>query len=135
MLKSTFILGLASSLVFAQAALAADKPLNSTKMENKMILSAPLTHSDWMMHPNQPQWGPEGIRTMLLHCKESGLTKVYWRVFDAGRALYASKLLDQMKYDTSPEPNCLTTGELASQAPADLVEGDETGLPRLRHTC
>lgn len=86
-----------------------------------MVLSAPLTHSDWMMHANQPAWGPDGVRHMLEQCKASGWTKIYWRVFDAGRSLYASKLLDPMKYDTGPAPNCLTTGELASQAPSDLV--------------
>ena len=88
---------------------------------DRIILSAPLTHSDWMMHADAPAWGSEGIRTMLTHCKQFGLKRIYWRVLDAGRALYASKLLEPMKYDTGPEPNCLTTGELAAQAPPDLV--------------
>ncbi len=89
--------------------------------DNKIILSAPLTHSDWMMHVDAPAWGAEGIRTMLEHCRSCGWSKIYWRAFDCGRALYASKLLEPMKYDTSPHPNCLTTGELASQAPPELV--------------
>lgn len=86
-----------------------------------IVLTAPLTHSDWMMHADAPAWGPAGIRTMLEHCKAAGWKRIYWRVFDTGRALYASKLLDPMKYDTSPELNCLTSGELAAQAPKDLV--------------
>ncbi|MFH1007775.1 MAG: family 10 glycosylhydrolase [Candidatus Latescibacterota bacterium] len=86
-----------------------------------MILSAPLTHSDWMIHADAPDWGPEGVRTMLDHCRACGWSRIYWRVFDAGMALYASRLLEPMKYATSPQPNCLTTGELASQAPPDLV--------------
>jgi uncharacterized lipoprotein YddW (UPF0748 family) len=74
-----------------------------------------------MMHADAPAWGPEGVRTMLEHCKACGWKRIYWRVFDTGRALYASHLLEPMKYDTSPEPNCLTSGDLAAQAPPDLV--------------
>jgi uncharacterized lipoprotein YddW (UPF0748 family) len=91
------------------------------KPEGGMLLSAPLTHSDWMMHADAPAWGSEGIRTMLTRCKQFGLKRIYWRVFDTGRALYASRLLEPMKYDTAPELNCLTSGELAAQAPPDLV--------------
>ncbi len=86
-----------------------------------IVLSAPLTHSDWMMHPNAPAWGPDGIRHMLEQCKAAGWKRVYWRVFDAGRAIYASKLLEPMKYDTTPALNCLTSGDLSAQAPPDLV--------------
>jgi len=101
----------------ANSGMAVDKP----SVQGAMILSAPLTHSDWMMHADAPAWGPQGIRTMLEHCKACGWKRIYWRVFDAGRALYASRLLEPMKYDTNPEPNCLTSGDLASQAPPDLV--------------
>lgn len=86
-----------------------------------VILSAPLTHSDWMMHAQAPAWGRDGVRTMLERCRACGWQRLYWRAFDAGRALYASRLLEPMRYDTSPEPNCLSTGELASQAPPELV--------------
>jgi uncharacterized lipoprotein YddW (UPF0748 family) len=58
----------------------------------KFILSAPLTHSDWMLKPNM-KWGPEGVRHMLDQCKACGWTKVHWRVLDAGRSTYKSKLL------------------------------------------
>lgn len=109
-------------MVIAMISLCACSSLaEPAKPSDKMVLSAPLTHSDWMMHADAPAWGEQGIRTMLEHCKAAGWKRVYWRVFDAGRSLYSSKLLEPMKYDTSPEPNCLTTGELASQAPPDLV--------------
>ncbi|MEA2735817.1 MAG: hypothetical protein QOE14_2268 [Humisphaera sp.] len=58
----------------------------------KLILSVPLTHSDWMLHPNTP-WGMPGVKQMLDACKACGWSRVLWRVFDAGRATYASKLL------------------------------------------
>jgi len=59
----------------------------------KLPLSAPLTHSDWMLKPSAPAWGEAGVRTMLDACKESGWSHVYWRVFDAGVSTYRSKLL------------------------------------------
>jgi hypothetical protein len=59
----------------------------------RLTLSAPLTHSDWMLKPNGPAWGADGVRHMLDACKECGWSHVYWRVFDAGRANYKSKLL------------------------------------------
>jgi hypothetical protein len=59
----------------------------------RLPLSAPLTHSDWMLKPNAPAWGPDGVRTMLDACKECGWSHVYWRVFDAGVSTYKSKLL------------------------------------------
>ena len=58
----------------------------------RLTLSAPLTHSDWMLKPNIPS-GVEGVRHMLNACKACGWSHVYWRVFDAGRSTYASKLL------------------------------------------
>jgi hypothetical protein len=58
----------------------------------KLTLSAPLTHSDWMLKPNIPA-GVEGVRHMLDACKAAGWSHVYWRAFDAGQATYASKLL------------------------------------------
>jgi uncharacterized lipoprotein YddW (UPF0748 family) len=66
---------------------------------DKFILSAPLTHSDWMLKPGI-KWGPEGVRHMLDQCKACGWTRIYWRVFDGGHALYKSKLLKAMgKWD------------------------------------
>jgi hypothetical protein len=61
--------------------------------EPPLVLSAPVTHSDWMLRPGA-EWGPASVRTMLDTCKASGLTRIHWRALDGGRALYASKLLD-----------------------------------------
>ena len=67
--------------------------------ETKLILSAPLTHSDWMLRDGLA-WGPEGVRHMLDMCKAAGWTRVYWRALDGGRSLYKSALMDpQGKWD------------------------------------
>lgn len=84
------------------AAAAALGPALFSKAEtstDKFILSAPLTHSDWMLKPGMI-WGPEGVRHMLDTCKACGWSRIYWRVFDGGRALYKSKYLRPMgKWD------------------------------------
>jgi hypothetical protein len=59
----------------------------------KLTLSAPLTHSDWMLKKNGPKWGDAGVRHMLDACKAAGWSNVYWRVFDAGVSTYKSKFL------------------------------------------
>jgi len=58
----------------------------------KLILSAPLTHSDWMLKPGI-SWGIDGVRHMLDLCKSFGLSRIYWRVLDGGRAMYQSKIV------------------------------------------
>ncbi len=60
--------------------------------EEKLILSAPLTHSDWMLKAGT-QWGEPGVKHMLDACKACGWSKVYWRVLDGGRATYKSEFL------------------------------------------
>lgn len=60
--------------------------------DEKLILSAPLTHSDWMLKPGIP-WGVDGVRHMLDVCKSFGLSRIYWRVLDGGRAMYRSKIV------------------------------------------
>lgn len=73
------------------------KGLSATS--EKLILSAPLTHSDWMLKPGIAG-GDEGVRHMLDACKAAGWSKIYWRAFDGGRSLYKSKLLRaQGKWD------------------------------------
>jgi len=57
-----------------------------------LILSAPLTHSDWVLKAGIA-WGEPGVRHMLDACKACGWSRVYWRVLDGGRALYRSKLV------------------------------------------
>ncbi len=59
---------------------------------DRLILSAPLTHSDWILKPGIP-WGEPGVRHMLDACKACGWSRVYWRVLDGGRSLYRSKLM------------------------------------------
>jgi hypothetical protein len=64
-----------------------------------LILSAPLTHSDWILKPGIP-WGEPGVRHMLDACKACGWSRVDWRVLDGGRSLYRSKLMrPQGKWD------------------------------------
>jgi hypothetical protein len=79
--------------IAAAATLPGTCGLASPAPEPKLTLSAPLTHSDWMLKPNGPKWGPEGVRHMLDACKACGWSHIYWRVFDAGVSTYKSKLL------------------------------------------
>lgn len=60
--------------------------------QRKLILCAPLTHSDWMLKPGM-QWGEAGVRHMLDACKACGWSQVMWRCCDAGQATYASKVM------------------------------------------
>jgi hypothetical protein len=64
----------------------------TTPSSDKLILGAPLTHSDWMLKP-AIEWGPAGVRHMLDACKACGWSRIYWRALDGGRALYPSKIL------------------------------------------
>lgn len=69
----------------------AARGLAQSPNDAKLILSAPLTHSDWVLKPNGPPW--DSVRHMLDMCKEAGWSHIYWRVFDAGVSTYHSKLL------------------------------------------
>ena len=73
--------------------------------DKRLLLSAPLTHIDWISKDSIPgakpgetgfrkAWGPEGVRSMLDTCKATGWRRIHWRVFDGGRAAYHSKLMD-----------------------------------------
>jgi uncharacterized lipoprotein YddW (UPF0748 family) len=66
--------------------------------EDRLILSAPLTHSDWVMKDNIPGLDDKlpGVRHMLDMCKAAGWSRIYWRCLDAGRSLYPSALMDPM---------------------------------------
>jgi hypothetical protein len=69
------------------------------KRNDKLILSAPLTHSDWILKAGMA-WGEAGVRHMLDACKACGWSRIYWRALDGGRALYKSKLvLPEGKWD------------------------------------
>ena len=65
---------------------------SASSQPDKLIFSAPLTHSDWTLKPNIA-WGPAGVHHMLDMCKACGWSRVHWRVLDGGKALYASKLV------------------------------------------
>jgi len=61
----------------------------------KVRLSSPVTHSDWILANNPPPaWGEAGVKQILDRAKECGWTRVYWRCFDSGKSMYASKLLE-----------------------------------------
>jgi hypothetical protein len=62
------------------------------RQDEKLILSAPLTHSDWILKAGMV-WGEPGVRHMLDACKACGWSRIYWRVLDGGRGLYHSKLV------------------------------------------
>ncbi len=62
----------------------------------KVIVSSPITHSDWMVRNPSPKWGPEGVHQILDRAKQCGWKRVYWRCFDGGRACYLSKLMDPL---------------------------------------
>src|SRR5436190_15963831 len=83
----------------------------------KLTFGTPLTHCDWMLKDNRPGvvWGIEGVRHMLTICKAAGMAQVYWRVLDAGRAMYKSRLVlpaenyefDQFYNPVTPEEKAL----------------------------
>jgi hypothetical protein len=93
--RRTFVKSLAGAVAIAPATcgLAAGNTVPAAEAAKKLTLSAPLTHSDWMLKANGPKWGVEGVHHMLDACKECGWSHVYWRVFDAGVSTYKSKLL------------------------------------------
>jgi hypothetical protein len=93
-LKAGLAAGFAWQIV-PQSFAAEEKPGEA----GKLILSAPLTHSDWILKPGIP-WGMEGVKHMLDACKACGWSRVYWRALDGGRSLYKSKLMrPQGKWD------------------------------------
>jgi len=76
----------------ATAAVGFGSALLAAEANETLELSAPLTHSDWMLKPGiEP--GVPGVRHMLDACKAAGWSHVYWRVCDAGQATYRSRLM------------------------------------------
>src|SRR5690348_14406036 len=51
---------------------------------DKIILSAPLTHSDRTIKEGIA-WGPDGVHHMLDACKACGWSRVHWRALDGGK--------------------------------------------------
>lgn len=63
-------------------------------MSAEIILSTPVTHVDWIWkYHKQIGHGAKSVRFILDRCKSVGLSRVYWRCFDGGLALYNSKLM------------------------------------------
>ena len=93
----------------------------------KLILSAPLTHSDWSLHEGAaaPLWGPEGVKHMLDACKASGWSRIYWRTYDAGRATFPSTVAipgENILYDNMANPVLPKDKEMAKKYGIDLAK-------------
>ncbi|MEY2428105.1 MAG: hypothetical protein QOJ40_990, partial [Verrucomicrobiota bacterium] len=96
--------------------LFAEAPATGRSSDERLILGTPLTHCDWMLKDNRPGvvWGIEGVRHMLSVCKAAGISQVYWRVLDAGRAMYKSRLvLPAENYEFNQFYNPVTPEEKA----------------------
>jgi len=107
---------LAMALMVGGARATAQEPVD------RLTLSAPVTHSDWMLRDGL-EWGPAGVKHMLDACKASGWSRVYWRTLDGGRSLYHSALMDpQGKWD---EDNFWNP---ALPADRELMEGYTKGM-------
>ena len=103
---------------------------SQSDVSQKLILSAPVTHPDWMLREGVA-WGPEGLHHMLDMCKASGWYRVYWRVLDGGRALYKSALLNpQGKWDEDNfwHPVAEEDKELLKKYTGNMSEADRATL-------
>jgi uncharacterized lipoprotein YddW (UPF0748 family) len=94
---------------------------------NRIILSSPLTHGDWMQKKDGPEWGPVGVRYMLNRCKEFGFDKIFWRCYDCGRSTYASKLTDPLKWSEHEEiyqhsPGFIPLPDAETQKRYDMID-------------
>src|SRR5580765_7457848 len=97
----------------------------------RLKFGTPITHCDWMLKDNRPEvvWGIEGVRHMLSLCKAAGMAQVYWRVLDAGRAMYKSRLvLPGENYEFNEFYNPLTKEEKA------LLDSYHMDYPRRGHS-
>jgi uncharacterized lipoprotein YddW (UPF0748 family) len=86
----------AGSLVCVPAALAATSTSTTGgESPQRLRFGTPVTHCDWILKDNRPgvSFGRDGVRHMLEVCKAAGMAQVYWRVLDAGRAMYKSRLV------------------------------------------
>jgi uncharacterized lipoprotein YddW (UPF0748 family) len=73
-------------------------------MKEKVILSTPITHSDWMWgHQKRIGHGEKSVRYILDRCKGLGMNRVYWRCFDGGLACYHSQLMDSLALGFHPD--------------------------------
>ena len=88
--RRVFIQSVAATAGAAAIARVADGADESSNQ--KLILSAPLTHSDWMLKRGI-EWGHDGVRHMLDACKKCGWSRIHWRVLDGGRRIYPTHVL------------------------------------------
>ena len=91
-------------------------PVTEKGSDQRLTFGTPLTHCDWMLKDNRPGvvWGIAGVRHMLSVCKAAGMAQVYWRVLDAGRAMYKSRLvLPAENYEFDQFYNPVTAEEKA----------------------
>src|SRR5437870_2650436 len=89
------IAGVAATAIASSPTMVAEVSATKKSRDQPLILGTPLTHCDWMLKDNRPEvvWGIEGVRHMLTVCKAAGMAQIYWRVLDAGRAMYKSRLV------------------------------------------
>jgi hypothetical protein len=114
---------LGAMLTGACAVSGVGRVLAQTTRSDRLILSAPLTHSDWMLKSGVA-WGPAGVKHMLDACKACGWSRIFWRALDGGRALYKSKLLRPMgKWDEDSfwSPRNEADGAMAKRLTAGLT--------------
>ena len=77
---------------------------DQTSRKSKVVLSTPVTHSDWMWRNEERiGHGEASVRYILDRCKEVGWQRIYWRCFDGGQAMYDSDLLDSVAVGYDPD--------------------------------
>ena len=70
----------------------------------KVVLSTPVTHSDWTWrYEKRIGHGEASVKYILDRCKEVGWQRLYWRCFDGGQAMYDSDLLDSVAVGYDPD--------------------------------
>jgi uncharacterized lipoprotein YddW (UPF0748 family) len=90
-------------------------------MSKNIILSAPVTHSDWMWNYHERiGQGKKSVRYILDRCKAVGWTKIYWRCFDGGHATYPSQWMDTIPRSYHNDPDNYYAWECTGKAIPDV---------------
>jgi uncharacterized lipoprotein YddW (UPF0748 family) len=75
------------------------------KESSKIVLSTPVTHSDWRAgHQKRIGRGKDSVKYILDRCKEVGWQRIYWRCMNGGNAVYDSKLVRPI-WEATPTPD------------------------------
>ena len=90
-------------------------------MDSKAILEKAKAYRDYTAHnlsemikvPGFSCTEKDRIELLKKMCKEAGMSKVLWRAFDSGRAMYKSKLAD---------PAGVTAGTLLARKRAPVLQ-------------